>query len=220
MLGFGRPNFERVLALYGPHGKVIGAKIRAFQRALGWTDKVTARELGIRVSAYQKACVGMVCASPELQRRVIRVFFNGESWAKTPTKPAVPFRAKTKRKMWIRWFDEQLYEKLVRFALAHNYSMSAVVVAAVERFMLEEPALVTIKAALDIAERMRTESILAANPDLVYILQGDPVVVQLSKQAERIEAQYETELNSWKPIWDGPADPAVTNSWVESSDEP
>jgi hypothetical protein len=111
----------------------------------------------------------------------------------------------------IRWFDKELMARARRFALTNAVSVSAVIAAALERFLLEEPALVTIQAALRVAEKLRTESILAANPDLVYILRGDPQVAKLAALADEQPAEYHPRLKDWTPLWDGPASPIAAD---------
>jgi transcriptional regulator with XRE-family HTH domain len=218
----GRPASDRVLALYGPQAREIGNKLRVLRESRGWSTAVAARHMGMKRGAYERVESGAIIASREVQRRAIRVFFKQESWASVSSKPALPEyrgRARNRREMRIWWYDDALYKALEKFALAGNYSMSAVIVGAVERLLRDEPALVTVKAAIEQAERFRSQSILEANPDLVLLLEGDPIVAKLAGQVEQVEAQYESSLNNFSTRWDGAADPAVTARWVGVDDE-
>lgn len=208
----------RRLALYGPLGKVAGRKLVKLRESRGWAESTAATKLGVNLKSYRKLEDGALVLSPEIQRRVLRLYFGATNWDKTPTLPARPVIPKGGRPVQVDWYDAELWQKTAHYALTHGVSMSAVVAAAMERFLLDEPALVTIKAAMDAYERMRTESILAANPDLVYILKGDIAAAKLASMVDEVPAEYHPDLKNWKAVWDGPASPVagaeLENGWL------
>lgn len=207
---------QRMLALYGPLARELGAKLTKFREARGWAQSTAAVKLGVRLSVYKRLEAGQIMIHPELQRRVIEVYFKQIDRSKTPTMPALPrWKARTDQRVSMRWFDPELWERTKKFALTNGVSMSAVVAAALERLLLDEPALVTIQAALKVAEKLRTESILAANPDLVYILQGDPQVVKLAALVEPIPAEHHPSMKTWSALWDGPASPVAADELMQ-----
>jgi transcriptional regulator with XRE-family HTH domain len=206
---------QRGLALYGPLARDLGRKIKLLRENEGWTPQQAARRLGINPKAYQRMEVGALILTPEVQRRVIELYFKRTTRGKHPTMPALAYEPKEARHVYIRWFDAELWWKANRFSITHGVSISATVAAALDRFLGDEPALCTIKAALDVAEKLRTESILTANPDLVYILRGDPQVAKLASLAEERPAEYHPALKHWNPLWDGPASPIAADELAE-----
>lgn len=200
---------QRGLALYGPLGRETGEKLKKLREGREWTRQQAARRLGLEHKTYCKMEYGRIILSPEVQRRVIELYFKQTDRSKTPTMPALEWQAKDQQRVEIRWFDAALWQRAAHFGVVNGVAISAVVAVALERFLLDEPALVTIQAALAVAEKLRTESILAANPDLVYILRGDPQVSKLAALAEERPAEYHPRLANWDPLWDGPASPVA-----------
>lgn len=202
---------QRGLALYGPLARELGHKLRLLRENEGWTTRQSARRLGLNHKAYVKMEAGALLLTPEVQRRVIELYFKRLSRTKHPTMPALAYVPREVKHVYIKWFDEELWWRTSRYALTSGVSISAVVAAALERFLGDEPALVTIKAALAVAEKMRTESILAANPDIVYILRGDPQVAKLAALADEQPAEQHFSLRQWDPLWNGPASPVAAD---------
>jgi transcriptional regulator with XRE-family HTH domain len=205
-------NTDRSLALYGPLAREVGRKLKAFREAAGWSLSKAAAAMGLKGTDYRRMEQGRIIMSAELQRRAICVFFKRLDWRTAPTMPALRpseavYVAKDEKSVQIRWFDLDLWRRMQRFAVTNGVSQASVIAVALERFLLDEPALMTVQAALAVAEKLRTESILAANPDLVYLLKGDPQVVKLAMLTKEAPAEHYATIKDWNPLWDGPATP-------------
>lgn len=159
----------------------IGRKIQALRKARGLKLEAAALHLGIGTQFLRYVESGRVLPTPELQARVIGVFYGGKSWQHAPTLRSSP-TARPEETEWHRvhgWVSPATFERLNAFCRDTGYSRESAVTVALSRLLDTGAAnIVTIREAIRAVEEARLAELLIRQPDLQRLLDAD---VQLAK---------------------------------------
>lgn len=211
---------------YSPLAVQIGQAMKAIREGLGYSPTAVATELGCRLDIYKKIEEGRFPPTRELRRRFVRYCFANESWRSHPTLPATVRKRQEGISYNIRFYDTDLVDQWKTKAHAIGASMSAFAEEAIRRLIADEPTIVSIKQAIQSAERMRAKQILDANPDILEILEGDPLQARLVHMTTEVRPAPlprldEKQLTEFDPkTMNGPAMRAKVGVWTKGRTKP
>lgn len=217
---------QRVRAAIEFHPKAIelGEKLKAVREAIGASVNEACIALACHSSYYKSIEEGKLLPSHELRQRFIRWAWEYNTWEKHPTIPAVVRKPRDHKPVLLRVYDKDFYERWRLAAQSCGFSMTAFAVVAIERLLEHEPTLVTIREAVSKVEDARWQMILEANPDILDILNGDPLQARyIHSTCEASPVHPETSLRGvadvldvWLPEKnDGPSMPVALPPWLK-----
>ena len=215
---------QRVRALieFSPKAIELGEKLKAVREAIGASVNQACVALACH-SNYYKACEeGRLLPSREFRQRFIRWAWAYNTWEKAPTIPAAPKKPQQAKVVALRVYSRDFYERWRLAAQSCGFSMTAFAMVAIERLLEHEPTMTTIKAAVKKVEDARWQMILEANPDILDILNGDPLqarFVHSTCNASPVRPEQPGAadvLDVWLPDQnDGPSMPVAVPPWLK-----
>lgn len=203
----------------GPLGRALGKKITQLREAAGLSLSQLATHIGATEKHLDMVERGKSFPTQEMAYRVYRAIFSRETWRDSPNLRGVGDKVEPGYDVRVKFYDEELLKRWETFAASTGCTMSAVARYALERLFDHEPTLVTIKEGIEIAEKMRAQSLLEACSEYVTILRGDPLAAKLVAMkaqgwravGDESKALAIEELHRMTPAGaDGPATPVET----------
>jgi DNA-binding XRE family transcriptional regulator len=163
----------------GPLARKIGAKIRETREKLGMSQETLAKHVGGNARWLEAVETGRTFPSQEACHRFVRVLWAKETWKDAPYKRGIGEKINAGTDVRITVFDAPFVERWQDFARETGCTLSAVARYALERLFDDSPTLVTIKEGIQVAEKLRAQSILESCPEYVTLLRGDPLAAVL-----------------------------------------
>lgn len=163
----------------GPLGRALGKKITELREAAGLSLEQLAHHIGATPRHMEWMESGKSMPTQECAYRIYRVIFGRETWRDAPNLRGIGDKVPPGYTVRVEFYDEELLKRWETFAATTGCTMSAVARYALERLFDHEPTLVTIKEGIEIAEKLRAQSLLENCSEYVTILRGDPLAAKL-----------------------------------------
>lgn len=163
----------------GPVGIALGNAVKALREAAGMSHEALAGHIGGTARWLQAVEAGKSMLTQEAAYRIYKVIFGRETWRDAPNLRGLGERIDPGYNVRVTFFDEEILQRWRAFAAATGCTMSAVARYALERLFDHEPTLTTIKEGIDIAEKMRAQSLLESCPEYVGLLKADPLLAKV-----------------------------------------
>ena len=156
-----------------PYAKEVGRRLRLVRVKRGLTEPQAAKQLGVSAVEWGIYASGLGLPQSELAKRLVKWMFEGVTYEK---QPLLSRTALMKRDGWQRYdvhLPPNTVQRLRRRATLLNVTSDELLQIGIERLLDNEPVLNTLDKAIEQVRRANVVQLLAENPELACILQGD-----------------------------------------------